>query len=234
LAEGFTMFAFVPFDAVLSVGYHLVSGLAGTLGPAPAVVAATAAVRLLLVPLTLRQVRAERARAALAPELAKLREKHGDDTTTLARETLALHRSAGVGMFAGIGPALVQLPFFLVLYRLFVSPSIAGIPNDLLGHAFFGVGLAERFAYGHAVFWVLLAILTALAWWTSRRMRGVAIPALRFLPYGTVLVAMTVPLAAGLYLVTTTAWTAVENAILRRPPEQSRPEQSGQDNDQRA
>ncbi|MGW5671018.1 YidC/Oxa1 family membrane protein insertase, partial [Micromonospora sp. NPDC003776] len=37
------------------------------------------------------------------------------------------------------------------------------------------------------------------------------------LPYTTVLVALVVPLAAVLYLVTTTAWTGLEQAVLRRP-----------------
>ncbi|RBJ09756.1 hypothetical protein DRA43_04240 [Micromonospora provocatoris] len=40
---------------------------------------------------------------------------------------------------------------------------------------------------------------------------------LPLLPYGTVLVALVVPLAAVLYLVTTTAWTALEQVVLRRP-----------------
>jgi YidC/Oxa1 family membrane protein insertase len=39
---------------------------------------------------------------------------------------------------------------------------------------------------------------------------------LRLLPYGTVAVAALVPLAAGLYLLTTTAWTAAERVLLRR------------------
>ncbi|TWH66322.1 YidC/Oxa1 family membrane protein insertase [Micromonospora olivasterospora] len=37
------------------------------------------------------------------------------------------------------------------------------------------------------------------------------------LPYLTVVAALVVPLAAVLYLVTTTAWTALEQAVLRRP-----------------
>ncbi|BCB87140.1 hypothetical protein Psuf_044530 [Phytohabitans suffuscus] len=36
------------------------------------------------------------------------------------------------------------------------------------------------------------------------------------LPYGTLAVAVFVPLAAGLYLLTTTAWTALEQGVLRR------------------
>jgi len=38
----------------------------------------------------------------------------------------------------------------------------------------------------------------------------------RLFPYGTLLVAAVMPLAAGLYLLTTTAWTVLERAILRR------------------
>jgi YidC/Oxa1 family membrane protein insertase len=39
----------------------------------------------------------------------------------------------------------------------------------------------------------------------------------RLLPYATVVVAAFVPLAAGLYLATTTAWTLAERTLLRRP-----------------
>ncbi|MFC4052146.1 hypothetical protein ACFOY4_20880 [Actinomadura syzygii] len=35
-------------------------------------------------------------------------------------------------------------------------------------------------------------------------------------PFGTIVVAAVVPLAAGLYLLTSGAWTAAERAVLRR------------------
>jgi YidC/Oxa1 family membrane protein insertase len=38
----------------------------------------------------------------------------------------------------------------------------------------------------------------------------------RVMPFVTVLVAAVVPLAAGLYLLTTAAWTVIERAVLRR------------------
>jgi YidC/Oxa1 family membrane protein insertase len=38
----------------------------------------------------------------------------------------------------------------------------------------------------------------------------------RFMPFGTVLMAAVLPLAAGLYLLTTTAWTVTERTVLRR------------------
>jgi len=38
----------------------------------------------------------------------------------------------------------------------------------------------------------------------------------RALPYATVAIAAVVPLAAGIYLLTTTAWTTAERTLLRR------------------
>jgi YidC/Oxa1 family membrane protein insertase len=179
-------------------------------------------VRLLLLPLTLLQVRAERARAGLAPKVAELRERYTGDAAALSRETLGLYRAAGVSPFAGLGPGLAQAPFFLVMYRLFLSPTAGGGPNELLTRTLWGVPLGERWISG-SLFgphdWVFLAVFAALAvfaWWSSRRLRGAPMPLLRLLPYATVLVAASVPLAAALYLVTTAAWTNLENAVLRR------------------
>jgi YidC/Oxa1 family membrane protein insertase len=226
---GFTVPTFAPLDAVLGVAYSLITGLADAFGPVfggyaagAAIIAATATVRLLLLPMTLRQVRAERARAALAPRVAELRERHESDPATLARETFALYGSVGAGPLAGCLPMLLQAPFFLVLYRLFASPIIQNGPNGLLVGEFFGVPLGERWAVGgflaahDVVFCMLLAVLALIAWWSSRRMPSGAVPVLRLLPFGTVFFAATVPLAAGLYLATTTAWSAAENLVLRR------------------
>ena len=46
----------------------------------------------------------------------------------------------------------------------------------------------------------------------SRMVAGLA----KLLPYATVIIAGFLPLAAGLYLLTTTAWTLAERALLRR------------------
>jgi len=195
-----------------SLPYHLFTSFVHVLTPTlggfaagAAIVLVTAAVRLLLLPLTVHQVRAERARAALAPRVAELRARHADDPGAQARETFALYRSAGVG--GGYLVGLVQAPVVFLLYGLFRSHPV----GDL-----FGIPLAARFPAGGPVFWALLGVIVLVAWWSSYRLRAVAPRIVRLLSYSTVVAAFLVPLGTVVYLATTTAWTAVESTILRR------------------
>ncbi|PWU52264.1 hypothetical protein DLE60_31645 [Micromonospora globispora] len=239
------MLAFAPLHAAASAAATVVTWLAGTLEPltggaatAAAIVLFTIGVRLLISPLTLAQVRGERRRAALAPEVCELQRRHADDPARLQSELFGLYRRAGANPVAGCLPALLQAPFFLVMYRLFATGD--GGPG-LLGERLAGVPLGWHLGDGLtgpvvAVFGVLLAALLLLAWYASRRARRAAAATgtlagtptegpgaatlgrlVPLLPYSTVLVALVVPLAAVLYLVTTTAWTALEQVVLRRP-----------------
>ncbi|NES16964.1 MULTISPECIES: membrane protein insertase YidC [Micromonospora] len=239
------MLAFAPLHTAASVAATVVTWLADTLTPlaggtatAVAIVLFTIGVRLLISPLTLAQVRGERRRAALAPEVRDLQRRYADDPGRLQSELFALYRRAGANPVAGCLPALLQAPFFLVMYRLFATGD--GHPA-LLNEKLAGVPLGWHLGDGLsgpvlALFGVLLAALLALAWWSSGRARRAAAATgtvagtptegpgaavlgrlVPLLPYTTVLVALVVPLAAVLYLVTTTAWTALEQLVLRRP-----------------
>ncbi|WP_199442440.1 YidC/Oxa1 family membrane protein insertase [Umezawaea beigongshangensis] len=220
------MLAFL--DVPVSAVHDLVSGLAGLTTTAAAIVLCTALVRLLMHPLTRAAVRGERARAALAPQMARLRARHGKDPARLREETLALHRDNRTSLFAGFLPLLVQAPFFTLMYRLFSTPEIAGEPNALLHDTLWGTPLGAHWFGGFApVFPVLFAGLAVVAWLTVRsqtartRENGgdVDLPlarVLRLLPFGTVLVAAVLPLAAGIYLLTSTTWTWAERALLHR------------------
>lgn len=236
----------MPFHSLLTpalvAAYHAVTGLSvllvpvlGGLGPAVAIIMFTAAVRLCLHPLNRAQMNAQlasqKARAALEPAVAKLQRKYKNDPQRVQRETFELYRANGVKLAPGIGLGLVQIPVFFVVYRLFVSPTVGGHRNTLLGDRLFGVGLGSHFRdafvggpsvlLGHAaVFGVLVAALAALATWSSRRMRtgaaAVSKP-MALMPYFSVLGAAVLPLASSLYVATTTLWTLVERRRMVRP-----------------
>ncbi|HEV3357231.1 MAG TPA: membrane protein insertase YidC [Pseudonocardiaceae bacterium] len=237
------MFSFL--NVPVAGAYHLVLALSnlltpllGTASTVAAIVCFTMLVRLLLHPLSRAAVRGERARTALAPQVNALREKHKRNPQRLNEELAKLHRESGTSMFAGCLPVLLQAPFLSVMYRLFESTTINGKPNDLLSHSLFGVTLNEHWLpvmQGSApflptglVFLALFALLAAVATYTVRwqnarlttTTQDTPMPGgrlLRVLPYGTILIAAFLPLAAGIYLLTTNAWTAAERAWLRRP-----------------
>jgi YidC/Oxa1 family membrane protein insertase len=140
-------------------------------------------------------------------------------------------------MFTGCLPALLQVPFFAVVYRLFLSGTVGGSPNVLLQQRLLGAPLGSHWLMGAGpwsgqglVFAAVFGLLALVAWLSTRAARrwattpgpgsaqqaGVMGALLRVLPFTTVAVAAIVPLAAGLYLLTTTAWAAAERAVFHR------------------
>jgi YidC/Oxa1 family membrane protein insertase len=230
----------VPVDAA----YHLVSGLTGILTPAlgglaavAAIVAFTMAVRLLLMPLSLRALRGQAAQSRLAPQLVSLRQRYGKQPERLQREMAALYKREGTSMFAGFAPLLLQWPFLSVMYLLFRSPTVGGTANTLLTHDLFGVPLGAHWLSGTGpldlasaqgvVFVGLFALLAGLCWLSARLGRLMAARAagatagspgllVRALPYVTVVIAAFTPLAAGIYLLTTLAWSLAERMLYSR------------------
>ncbi|HEU5419620.1 MAG TPA: membrane protein insertase YidC [Streptosporangiaceae bacterium] len=246
-------------DAGVSVAYYVVTALvqfltpvAGPLAAVAAIVVFTIAIRLALVPLSYFAMRGQAAQARLQPQVQDLRRRYARQPDKLQRELAELYRREGRGLLTGCLPLLAQLPFFSIMYRLFLSPQVGGHANDLLAHHLLGAPLglhwtAAVLSTQGLVFIGLFALLAGVGWASARLARRLGQPGLaaplparpagpaapasagpaaaaerlaarlaRVLPYITVVVAMFVPLAAGLYLLTTTSWTVAERAILGR------------------
>jgi YidC/Oxa1 family membrane protein insertase len=231
----------VPVDAA----YHIVAGFTGILTPVlgglaavAAIIAFTMAVRVLLMPLSLRALRGQATAARLAPQLLALRQRYARQPERLQREMSALYKREGTSMFAGFAPLLLQWPFLSVTYLLFRSPQVGGKPNALLSRDLFGVPLGMHWLSGAgpfgpasvhgAVFLGMFALLAGLCWLSARlgrlwtaRLSG-AQPSggpgilVRLLPYLTVVIAAFAPLAAGIYLLTSLAWSLAERAFFWR------------------
>ncbi|MER6069429.1 membrane protein insertase YidC [Streptomyces sp. NPDC001817] len=240
--------------SVFSLFARLVEQLADLLHPlfhasaaAAAIVLFTALVRLLVHPLSRAAARGQRARTALQPRIAELREKHAEDLRRLQQAVLELHAEEQVSPLSGCLPSLLQLPAFFLLYHLFSSSTIGGGSNGLLGHRLLAAPLGGRWAdalagggvFGPAglVYLGVFAIVAAVAVFNYRRTKamtaanpvaagpagGEQVPGLGavskvmpFMSFFTLVTVAVVPLAAALYVVTSTAWTAVERAALYR------------------
>lgn len=212
--------------AILAVMTELLTPFTGALAAGMAVITLTIAVRVLLLPLGVAQVRAEKQRARIAPRLAAIGRKHKRNPERMVAEQRKVYQEAGTGPLAGCLPGLAQAPLMIALYGLFIG----AVPGTevLLAHTFAGVELGATLVGGAfaPIFCVMLLVLAVVAWagrryvmlptmWATPEQPPM-LGALSYLQFVTVVVAIFVPLAAGLYLCTSTAWALGEKLILRR------------------
>jgi YidC/Oxa1 family membrane protein insertase len=74
--------------------------------------------RLIMVPLFIKQMHTTRAMSALQPQMAALRKKYKNDKQTLNQETMKLYQEAGVNPLMGCLPFALQLPLFFSLFSV--------------------------------------------------------------------------------------------------------------------
>lgn len=79
----------------------------------------TLVVKLVLLPLTYKMMFSQAKMASLKPYIAKIKEKHPDDTQAQQVETMSIYREYGVNPLGGCLPLVIQMPIWLALYRFF-------------------------------------------------------------------------------------------------------------------
>lgn len=121
----------VLFHSVWSPVFGADSGWTWTL----AIVSLTVVIRILLIPLFVRQINSARSMQLIQPKLKALQEKHGSDRERLAQEQMKLYREEGVNPAASCLPLLLQAPIFLALFR--VLEGAAAQPNPIPRGTFF-------------------------------------------------------------------------------------------------
>ncbi len=107
---------FEVFAAALAGLYALV----GNYGLA--IILLTVAVRVLLLPLSIKQTRSMREMQRIQPEVKKIQAKNKGDRQKMNEEMMALYKEHGVNPFGGCLPLLMQFPVFIALYRLISRP----------------------------------------------------------------------------------------------------------------
>lgn len=80
------------------------------------IVLVTVAIRLLLYPLFVSQIRSQRAMQELAPAMNELKAKYGKDKQRLAEEQMKLYKERGYNPAMGCVPLLVQMPILFAMY----------------------------------------------------------------------------------------------------------------------
>jgi len=76
-----------------------------------AIILLTVVIKILLYPLTVKQVKSMKAMRDLGPQLKALQEKHKDNKVKGQEAVAHLYKKAGVNPLAGCLPLLIQMPF---------------------------------------------------------------------------------------------------------------------------
>ena len=115
------------YDAIAWLVVHIHDGIAPIFGKgngwswALSIILLTMAMRLLLFPLFVKQIKSQRAMSALQPQMKELQAKYKNDKERLNQEMMALWKEAGTNPFAGCLPIIVQIPVFFALFRVLNS-----------------------------------------------------------------------------------------------------------------
>lgn len=75
-------------------------------------------VRILIIPLFVRQVKSQRNLQLIQPQMKELQKKYAGDREKLGQEMMKLYRETGTNPLASCFPILLQAPIFFALFRV--------------------------------------------------------------------------------------------------------------------
>jgi YidC/Oxa1 family membrane protein insertase len=102
------------------------AGLAGLYAFIPnyglAIILLTLLVRIVLLPLTIRQTRSMREMQMIQPEIKRIQAKNKGNRQKMNEEMMALYKEHGVNPLGGCLPLLLQMPVFIALFNVLRQP----------------------------------------------------------------------------------------------------------------
>lgn len=81
----------------------------------------TVLVRLVTLPLTLRQLRSSKLMTDLQPQIQEIQRRYGNNRQKVSDETMKLYRQAGLNPLGCAGPMIIQMPIWIALYAAITS-----------------------------------------------------------------------------------------------------------------
>jgi YidC/Oxa1 family membrane protein insertase len=166
-------------------------------GPGPAwvlsIVGLVIIIRILLIPLFFKQIKASRGMQMLQPEMQAIQKKYKGKSDpasreAMSRETMDLYRKHGTNPFASCMPILLQSPIFFALFRVLnglvpisngsddpIGPINASVASDIESSSVFGAQLSDIFLrtedlQTRIVIAVLIVAMCATTFFTQRQL----------------------------------------------------------------
>jgi YidC/Oxa1 family membrane protein insertase len=230
-------------ESALTFLHDLVEPLAGVNSWGWAIILLTLGIRILLLPLAIKQTRSMRAMQALQPQIKELQKKYKVDRDLMRKdpeqykarkqklneEMMGLYQREGANPAASCLPLLAQAPIFLALFWTLRDSA------DLRGAEFYfftavGDGGLEQIVRGAGwPGWLLIVAMAGTMFWSQKQMmaRNAAQMAdnpmaqqqkvlLYVMPAFLGFISLNFPMGVLLYWVTTNFWQVAQQAIILR------------------
>jgi YidC/Oxa1 family membrane protein insertase len=198
---------------------HILNGLHSIGLPwAWSIVGLTLIVRILLVPLTVKQIHSMQNMQAHAPAMKELQRKYKGDRQKLNEELMKFYKEKNINPASSCLPLVAQIPIFIGLFytlRTFAKHP----PSGDLSWLHFLPSVAEH-ASSHWSGWVLIVIYVASQLASTYFMSGTMQQSQRVLmmvlPFFFIPFIINFPAGLVLYWMTTNLWTVGQGLITRR------------------
>ncbi len=225
----FQTFFYQPILNLLVFLYNIF----GDLGVA--IILLTIVVKLILLPLSKKSIKSQKALQDLQPKIDELKKKHKGNQQALSMELMSLYKENKVNPFSSCLPLLIQLPFFIAIFRVF-RDGFAQNHLDLL-YSFVKnpetINVVSLGFFNLAEKSVVLAVLAGLAQFWQAKMMSTKKPIidsssskdesmtaimnkqmLYVMPAVTVFIGMTMPAGLTFYWFLTTLLTALQQKLV--------------------
>jgi YidC/Oxa1 family membrane protein insertase len=185
------------------------------------IVGLTLIVRVLLVPLTVKQIHSMQNMQAHAPEMKELQRKYKGDRTKLNEELMKFYKEKNINPASSCLPLAAQIPVFIGLFytlRHFAREPHSQHPGSL-SWLHFVPNIAQH-ANAHWSGYVLLIVYVtsqlASTYFMSGTMQQSQRVLMMILPFAFIPFILRFPTGLVLYWMTTNLWTVGQGLITRR------------------
>jgi YidC/Oxa1 family membrane protein insertase len=184
-----------------------------------AIIVLTLMVRIVLVPLTVKQIRSMQKLQILAPELKALQAKYKNDKKRQQEAVMEFYRENQVNPLTSCLPIALQIPIFISLFyvlRHFKVETLADYGGSVDWLHLVDITVPVKHGWGPLLLVIYVASQLSSSYFMSSTMQGAQRILLMVLPVVFVPFIINFPAGLMVYWLTTNLWTTGQGLVTRR------------------
>jgi YidC/Oxa1 family membrane protein insertase len=209
-----------PITPLENVLRHVLDWLHGSVGLpwAWSIVALTVLVRMILVPLTIKQIHSMQNLQRHAPEMKEIQRKYKGDKQKMNEEMMKFYRENRINPAASCLPLVAQFPVFIALYFVLknFTKHVHALPHDLSWLGLVTITDHANKGWGPLLLVIYVTSQTLSTFLMSTTMDKTQRTIMLVMPLVFVFVVVNFPVGLVLYWVTTNLWTVGQGIVTRR------------------